>query len=167
MNAAISRPSPDSDTRPCGDRRLRFGTRPILGRFSLAWVLVAIMAVAVALGMFYGLARARHREEVIRRVATPRIAAAKVAYQHAINNVRTGEADPLGLCRLSRRWLEAELEATSTKAARIAAARAHLDRVRSACELAREGIASGEADGDEFAYFASEAEFWVAREGAE
>jgi hypothetical protein len=75
--------------------------------------------------------------------------------------------DPEKLYRWSRRWMEAEQESSGTKEARVAAAEAHLERMKKlegvVKQLAEKGGFAGAADVAAQTYFRLDAERDLAR----
>jgi hypothetical protein len=106
----------------------------------------ALGAVALYLGVFAGASSGADESTV--ENARARLAAARKVYEGTWQRWRD-LGRPLvveELYRWSCRWLEAEEEVNGNKAGRVAAAVAHLDRMKQVESLAREMHAKGLVD---------------------
>jgi hypothetical protein len=101
--------------------------------------------------------------------AKARMAAAQKVYQGTLARLKVDANYPLdaeGLYRWSRRWLEAERELREKKEGRVAAAQAHLDRMKKLEALMRGWRDSKfftDTDVAAVEFYRLEAERWLAR----
>jgi hypothetical protein len=101
--------------------------------------------------------------------AKARLEAARKVYEAYLDRYKRGEPQPLNaelLYRWSRRWLEAQQELATKKGEKVAAAEAHLTRMRRFEEYLRGMHKSGVAATFDVAgaeFYRLDAERWVAR----
>jgi hypothetical protein len=134
-------------------------TRP----FRLA-VLILVLAAPAAL-----LSPAQGSQGEAAANAKARLEAARKVYEGSLRRYKTGPPEPLNVEKFywwSRRWLEAQQELATKKEDRVAAAEAHLTRMRSLEKTLRAMHKDGaaldiEVVGAEF--YRLEAERWVAQ----
>jgi hypothetical protein len=127
--------------------------------------------VAPGAGLLLGLAvltsAARADEDAVAN-AKARTEAARKVYDGMLAKAKTfgDPADPEKLYRWSRRWMEAECDTTDKKTDHVAAAEAHLDRMKKREALARELAKTGQIGPVEVAaaeYYRLKAEQTLAR----
>ncbi len=126
---------------------------------------VLILALAAAPAVLFSPAQAGQGQKAN---AKARLQAARKVYEGYLSRYKIGPSQPLDAEKLyqwSRRWLEAQQDLALKKADRVAAAEAHLARMRrleqTMRDLARKEVAPYEVAGAEF--YRLEAERWVAQ----
>jgi hypothetical protein len=130
----------------------------------LTALILVLAATPVALP---GLARAGEGEAAAN--AKARLEAARKVYEGYLDRYKRGEPQPLNaelLYRWSRRWLEAQQELATKKEGKVAAAEAHLTRMRGLEKYLRSAHKSGVAATFDVAgaeFYRLEAERWVAQ----
>ena len=126
-----------------------------------------ILVLAAAPAAFPGPVHAGEGEAAAN--AKARLEAARKMYEGTLRLYKTGPPVPLDvekLYRWSRRWLKAQHELATKKEDRVAAAEAHLTRMRSLEKTLRQMLKSREVPAFEVAgaeFYRLEAERWVAK----
>jgi hypothetical protein len=127
--------------------------------------MVAVLLIACATGGFIWAQRWFERKHRIERIRRERFAAAFNAYKSVEREFLGGELDVETCYLWSRRLLECQLEESRSQADRIAALRAHRQRLSALWDPSGEGKACwSERVLDSIGFYRREAELWLAQE---